>query len=635
MAAKQTTVRTAIIAGMAFLSVVLWPDNGRGEQNIAVKVMTYNIRHGEGTDDKLELKRIAQVIRETGAELIGLNEVDNNFGRRSDFADQAKSLAGELGMNYVYGPALVRGDAGKPAQYGEAILSKYPILAWKNHKLFTVPELEPRVCLEAKIQVGKEVYSFLVTHLDHTGKGEARVRQAEDIVKIARSIPGKKILIGDFNCSSPLEQPDPKMEKMTRPVALILEQFNDAFALAGSGLAETIGSKAPQDRIDYIFVSPDLGPMVKSCKVVYTPLAQVASDHLPVIAEIGVSPVPPNERKPFDFKQHSLIIASFKGPGKVIVEMEKGQESAETNIVIRVKAIESAEGTIAWDSAAGYKITPATFDYKLTNGQESVFTFHCTIAPLKNTDEFPCYKVAYGANNARKIFFGGFYLAVRSKPKTAMCPRILTPPRIDGKLDDACWQSAAILKDFVLNNGDPAREQTIGYLACDKDNVYIAMKCLESQVAGIVANAKEHDGPVWDDDTVEIFLDPNNDQQGYFQILVNSRGAYAEQKCSASGRDWKWNPRIEVGGSVHSEFWVAEIAIPFKELGLTESGKIWGVNLNRDRPKRNEGQPESSSWNYTGGRFHAPDRFGKVQFERSENKGSSNIGSAQPEEIGR
>ena len=616
MRKKHVIVNLAKVVILVLITFIIYQLNCPGEQGTTFKVMSYNIHHGVDMDGKIDLGRIARVIRQAGTDIVGLNEVDNNFSPRSDFVDQAKWLAEELGMNYVYGPAIIRGDPEKPSQYGEAILSKFPILEWKNHRLFFPEGLGPKVCLEAKIQIGTDKYTFLVTHLDHTGNNEARVGQAKDILRITKLIPCKKILMGDFNCSSPLEWKEPEMAKWTQPVALILKQFKDAFALSGSGLAETIGSKAPMGRIDYIFVSADIADMVEFCKVVHTPLTQVASDHLPVVAEINTTPPSKGERKPFDFKKHRQIIESFKRLSPITVQRRKEQKSVDRNITIHINPVESAKGTIGWHVPPGCRIKPATFDFKIKKNKEAIFPSHLTV--VKDIKDLAYYKVTYASQETQTYFYRGVYLSILSKPKKTVCPKITIPPKIDGRLNDGCWKEMAILKDFVFHkDGEPASEQTIGHLGYDDKNLYIAFKCLDLQVENIVAYEKEHDGRVWEDDAIEIFLDTNHDKNSYYHLITNSIGTQFNQlrntaKRITTPKDEKWNANWEIKTSVEENYWAVEIAIPFKELGIKspKSGEVWGVNFARSYRGR-----ECSQWSCTFGGNHTPKRFGNVRFE--------------------
>ncbi len=93
-------------------------------------VMNYNIHHGQGTDRVVSLERISEAIESAGADLIGLNEVDRHFSRRSGFRDQIAILAESLGMHYVFSPAISfmpRRSGAPMCQYGNALLSRFPL----------------------------------------------------------------------------------------------------------------------------------------------------------------------------------------------------------------------------------------------------------------------------------------------------------------------------------------------------------------------------------------------------------------------------------------------------------------------------------------------------------------------------
>ena len=89
----------------------------------SVRVMTFNIRHGRGVDNEINLPRIARVIQD-GAEVVALNEVDRRT-RRSGGVDQVEELANLLDMEYALSPSIEY----QGGQYGNAVLSRWPIEA--------------------------------------------------------------------------------------------------------------------------------------------------------------------------------------------------------------------------------------------------------------------------------------------------------------------------------------------------------------------------------------------------------------------------------------------------------------------------------------------------------------------------
>lgn len=242
-------------------------DFARG-QSENVTVMSYNIHHAEGEDGVLDLERIASLIEESKADIIGLQEVDNHWSERSDFQDQAKLLAQRLGMFYVYAANLDRdplAEGDHRRQYGTAVLSKYPIINSKNHYLTKIGNTEQRGLLEVTINVKGNHVHYYNTHLALTSA--ERDIQIREIIEIANQAKGPKVFVGDLNAT-------PESNEMKPMYANYLDVF------AGQTNANTYSAENPTKRIDYIFTSDDI-------ETVNTEVIEsLASDHLPITAEI-------------------------------------------------------------------------------------------------------------------------------------------------------------------------------------------------------------------------------------------------------------------------------------------------------------------------------------------------------------
>ncbi|NYE03499.1 endonuclease/exonuclease/phosphatase family metal-dependent hydrolase [Bacillus niacini] len=239
-----------------------------------IKVMTFNIHHAV-TDAILVLNRISVIINTSGADIIGLQEVDNHFSERSSFVDQAKWLSKYLGMHYAYGAnldydPLQEGELRR--QYGTAVLSKYPILSAKNHLLtnITYPgnPTEQRGLLETVINVKGNYVHFYNTHLDDQ-RAEQRDLQIKEIHDIANQKEGTSIIVGDFNAT-------PESAEILKMTA----QYKDVFAEMGKNNDFTFPANRPDSRIDYIFTSEDVE--IRTGEVINTNV----SDHLPITAEL-------------------------------------------------------------------------------------------------------------------------------------------------------------------------------------------------------------------------------------------------------------------------------------------------------------------------------------------------------------
>lgn len=257
------------------------------DRSTDLRVMSFNIHHGADSDDVLDLERTAAVIEASGAEVIGLQEVDNAWSSRSDFEDQTARLADLLDMHYVYGPNLdvPRSDGGAgSSQYGNAILSEYPIIDSENHLLTSIqyPEMptEQRGLLEAVVNVKGHHIGFYSTHLDHQ-RAEQRELQAQEIVEITGENRRPAVVVGDLNAQPGAPELQDLFSAFTDTFAA-LEQDN-AYTFAPDGAPVEEASL----RIDYVLASEGVRP--QAAHVVRTS----ASDHLPIVADLEI-PRSPN-----------------------------------------------------------------------------------------------------------------------------------------------------------------------------------------------------------------------------------------------------------------------------------------------------------------------------------------------------
>ena len=255
-----------------------------------VTVATYNIHHGAGADDRLDLERIAAQIEGGGAGIVGLQEVDRHWSERSEFVDQAQWLADRLGMEVAYGANL---DLDPPApggarrQYGTAILSAHPIVYSRNTPLPRPENGEQRGLLEAAIDVDGVRVRVANTHLQHNSVVERRA-QTERIVELLRPARHPIVLMGDLN--APPDAPE---------LTPLWPRFVDAWPRGGEGDGLSYPASAPNARIDYVLTTADVD--VASARTVASP----ASDHLQVVADLTLprtrQPEPPRS---FDLQAH-------------------------------------------------------------------------------------------------------------------------------------------------------------------------------------------------------------------------------------------------------------------------------------------------------------------------------------------
>ena len=192
-------------------------------------------------------------------------------------------------------------------------------------------------------------------------------------------------------------------------------------------------------------------------------------------------------------------------------------------------------------------------------------------------------------------------------------PMTSSAPVIDGRLDDPAWQRAAKVTLDYTNLGAAASQPTEMYLAYDTENLYIAFRCCERELSKIKAEVAEHDGPVFYEDSVEIFLDIRADSRDYYEFAINARAAKYDAHTGDAGFDPAW----QAAAGREQDAWTAEMSVPFSafKLSCSPAGGIWRVNFCRNRAVMQSGSDaEHLCWSPTYGSFHTPIRFGKLVF---------------------
>ncbi|MEZ6197129.1 MAG: endonuclease/exonuclease/phosphatase family protein [Planctomycetota bacterium] len=227
-----------------------------------LRVLSYNIHHGEGTDGRFDLARLAAVISAETPDLVALQEVDRGT-RRASGVDQAAELGRLTGMTAVFGRAIPY----QGGEYGDAVLSRRAVRRSGALPLPAEPGHETRVATWVEIPTERGPLVFVGTHLDHTEDEGDRVRQAETLVAAwPRGAGADVVLAGDLNA-----------EPGSAPMGILLAHFEDASRATPE---PTFPSDAPEKRIDWILVRAELGWRVAESRVLDE---RIASDHRPLL----------------------------------------------------------------------------------------------------------------------------------------------------------------------------------------------------------------------------------------------------------------------------------------------------------------------------------------------------------------
>jgi len=278
-----------------------------------MRIVTYNIHGWRTADGNPNLDAVTDVLRAIDADIIGLNEVFHPRVVPGDAQPALEALAARLQMHFVFGPCL-RWPAEKnmPANaYGNALLSRWPILASSAHHLTpkeedksgVLQDKEQRGLLEARLLLpGGRTFTVYVTHLDHTDEDARMVQLRVARTWLVRDRSRPHAVMGDFNAISRWDWPEEQLAALRKQplhqggnlagdekgpqVIEAMEKagYVDLYRQFGASGAATYLADDWPIRIDYIFASQPLAPLVTHCSI-WTQ-ADGVSDHRPVLADI-------------------------------------------------------------------------------------------------------------------------------------------------------------------------------------------------------------------------------------------------------------------------------------------------------------------------------------------------------------
>lgn len=166
---------------------------------------------------------------------------------------------------------------------------------------------------------------------------------------------------------------------------------------------------------------------------------------------------------------------------------------------------------------------------------------------------------------------------------------------VDGRLDEAVWQSAEVIDDFVQqkpDQGHPATDRTEVRILYDERALYIGAEMYDDTPERIVIPTLQRDPNTRDGDAFAIALDPFLDRASGFAFYINAGGAIRDGQVADDGRNtnFAWEGIYTVRTRVHDEGWTLEMEIPWITLRYDPSQPVqrWGLNLMRRTRHKNE-----------------------------------------------
>jgi hypothetical protein len=158
-------------------------------------------------------------------------------------------------------------------------------------------------------------------------------------------------------------------------------------------------------------------------------------------------------------------------------------------------------------------------------------------------------------------------------------------PTIDGDLSDPVWAKAAIIDDFRQvepDPGQPASEKTVLRILYDADNLYFGVYLYDDEPDKIQVRSMTRDGPVFAEDEFRIVLDPNMTRRNAYSFEIGPAGGREDALIQNNTNDLsRWNTIWLARSHVVADGWVAEVAIPIRDLSFDPSRADWGFDFNR------------------------------------------------------
>ena len=234
-----------------------------------MKIASYNIHKCRGTDGLVKPERIVAVIKELGADIVALQEVDHRIGTRTGLLDPAL-IESATGLRLLTQSDVVDGHGW----HGNALLVRGTPLHYHRSRIH-LPGIEPRGAVFAELDLGEGKFRVIAVHLGLLRR--SRLAQTKALLDIFMDLPPMPtIMLGDFN----------EWRRVRRSALAVLEPvFGSRPAIP------SFPSRLPLLPMDRMLDWPP--NLITDFRIHDSKLARVASDHLPILAEVDLNcPLP-------------------------------------------------------------------------------------------------------------------------------------------------------------------------------------------------------------------------------------------------------------------------------------------------------------------------------------------------------
>lgn len=252
---------------------------------------------------------------------------------------------------------------------------------------------------------------------------------------------------------------------------------------------------------------------------------------------------------------------------------------------------QSLVGSLKWEIPKGWAVRPKTLPVQIAASETHTASFSISgVGPLYPA---PTLSVEYPYTGDKRFTVTKTLSIVRS----VHAPKASTPPAVDGMIREPHWLDS--VSEFYGPDGSPVVTEPVEfYFTWDDSNLYVAAECKESDLGSLVAVVEDHDGPVYGEDCVGFFFQPQIADGPVYQIYFNPLGIAFDQKIEvtdgrATGTDAEWDGTYEVKTFKGGDFWSIEIRIPLDQLDTVGSyEQTWALNFRRKQKRLNN----SADW---------------------------------------
>lgn len=238
-----------------------------------MKIASYNIHKCRGTDGLVRPDRIVAVIKEIGADVMALQEVDHRLGTRTGLLNPA-AIESETGLTLLVQSDIVDGHGW----HGNALLVRGEPQHYHRSRI-RLPGIEPRGAVIAELDLGEGLFRVIAVHLGLLRR--SRLAQTKALLDaFLEMAPMPTIMLGDFN----------EWRRVKRSALAVLEPVFGYLPAISS-----FPSRLPFLPMDRMLDWPP--SLITHFTVHDTPMARVASDHLPLVAAVNLNCTLPTLQK--------------------------------------------------------------------------------------------------------------------------------------------------------------------------------------------------------------------------------------------------------------------------------------------------------------------------------------------------